>query len=339
MTINFQLTPCIIIDVLEGCDMKLDILKKIDQDLIAAKLKKNKIHFKDNETGKIYAIDCVKYIYDRNQYIEDYGLKNVTRFRNEVYLEKSLSEKRIQELDSFCTNRKFIIHKKLDSTILSHVKLMGEFLRNDEFAYLIPLIPFSDTEENRQKLVMGEKRYEKERIRSIYALLNEIVNDLVASDHYNFIPGTTEQGWSYYESKLFNIKKEINEKFLGEEDMILRFERIVDELEFFVKCYSTPGVVDRWAEINPTIMYFDAAYEIMSEERELYERIKNNPEGFSFRVYPTEKQLQKRQAYFEDIKRKNTYHNLQYSETQIFQNELVNTLKKVLEHDFPELKN
>lgn len=319
--------------------MKLDIfMKKVDQDLVAAKLKRNKIHFKDNETGKIYAMDCVKYIYDRNQYMEHHNLKNVTQFRTKVYLEKSLSEKRIQELDSFCTNRRFTMYNKLDSTILAHIKIIGEFLRDDKFAYLIPVIPFSDTEENRRKLVMGEKRYEKEKIRSIYALLNEIVTDVVASDHYNFIPGTTEQGWTYYESKLFNIKKVINEKFLGEESMIERFERIVDELEYFVKSFSTPGVVDRWAEINPKILYFDAVYELMAEERELYENIKNNSTESAFRLLPTEEQLLERQAYFEEINRKNTYHNLQYSETQVFQNELVNTLKKVLEHDFPELK-
>jgi 16S rRNA G527 N7-methylase RsmG len=52
------------------------------------------------------------------------------------------------------------------------------------------------------------------------------------------------------------------------------------------------------------------------------------------RLYPDEKLIKERKAYFEEINRKNEDYNLKYSENRLFQNEILNTLKIVFENDF-----
>lgn len=56
--------------------------------------------------------------------------------------------------------------------------------------------------------------------------------------------------------------------------------------------------------------------------------------AFHLRLYPDEKLIKQRNAYFAEIRKKNDENNLRYSEERIFQNEMICTLRAVFEHDF-----
>ena len=58
---------------------------------------------------------------------------------------------------------------------------------------------------------------------------------------------------------------------------------------------------------------------------------------FRFDFLPTERNFEERAEYFANIVQKVDDGNLQYSYEKVFRNELLVTLEKVFEHDFPDL--
>ena len=85
-------------------------------------------------------------------------------------------------------------------------------------------------------------------------------------------------------------------------------------------------------------------YDICAENYKLYEAVCNREIGieneilFLFDFLPTEKDFEERTECFSQITKKVDDGNLQYSYEKIFRNELLQTLEKVFEHDFPEIK-
>lgn len=135
----------------------------------------------------------------------------------------------------------------------------------------------------------------------------------------------------------------MNTKFLDKREVRQKLIQIVNETEQFIKSYSIPGVVKRWKNINKRITYFDAVYDICAENYKLYRAVCNrevtvdNLILFRFDFLPTERDFEERAEYFANIVRKVDDGNLQYSYEKVFRNELLATLEKVFEHDFPDL--
>lgn len=130
---------------------------------------------------------------------------------------------------------------------------------------------------------------------------------------------------------------------MGDADTLGKLERIIGEVRWFVKNFETPGVAERWLEINPKLNYFDPVYDVIEEDSDLYLEIENGQwkmweTTIHFGCHPTVKDLLERKAYFDAIKKENEEQNNQFSEERIFQNEVVRTLGMVMAHDFPELR-
>lgn len=185
---------------------------------------------------------------------------------------------------------------------------------------------------------------QRERVRAIYGMLNDILWQLESSDHYNYIPGTKENGWDHFEGELSRVEAAIQRDFLGEADVQRRLDRIVKEMRRFVKRFEVPGVSDRWLEIDPALKYFDGVFEVMENEPELYLRIERRADEATpgkivprFAFQPTVREVLERRAYFEAVRAENKALNNQFSEDRIFQNEVVRALGLVMIHDFPEL--
>lgn len=186
----------------------------------------------------------------------------------------------------------------------------------------------------------------KEKLRKIYGLLNRIVWQLEESEHYNYIPGTKEDGWDFFEMELSAVERAAQREFLGEPSILKRLEQIIQEVRLFVKSYSVPGVAERWRGINPKLNYFDAVYDFIKEDPELYLSIERGEVRareelggmlIHFSCCPTAKDLLEQKKYFETIEKENQEQNNRFSESRVFQNEVARTLEMVMQHDFPEL--
>lgn len=112
--------------------------------------------------------------------------------------------------------------------------------------------------------------------------------------------------------------------------------RITDETEEFVRAYEKPGVVTRWKRINPRILFFECAFDLMETCPDMYRQISWGLTDLKLACYPDESLIKARKRYFEDEKKKIEDRNLRYSEDRIFQNELLRTLKRVFEFDFKD---
>ncbi len=97
-----------------------------------------------------------------------------------------------------------------------------------------------------------------------------------------------------------------------------------------------PGVVTRWKQINPQLIYFDCAFEIMEECPETYADVRKGLTDSHLSCYPDSELIAQRNMYFAKIKERYKHKNIEYSEDKIFQDELLNTLTLLFEDAFKE---
>lgn len=173
-------------------------------------------------------------------------------------------------------------------------------------------------------------------IKTIYGMLWDVLVLYEKTDCYNKIPESEKEVdiWDYMGDKLLEVRKTINMIFLGEEEIKSKLDQIVDETERFVRSGERPGVVRRWRKINPRILFFDCAFDIMETCPGTYKEISWGLTDLKLNCYPDETLIEARKRYFADAKKKIEEGNLQYTEDRVFQNELLRTLTLVFENDF-----
>lgn len=178
-------------------------------------------------------------------------------------------------------------------------------------------------------------------IKRIYERLWELLSLYEETECFNRVPKGAEEDdiWDYMGNRLLEIRREVNQSFLGEKLLRERLLRIVDETEFFVRSYERPGVVERWKKINPRIIFFDCAFDIREQCPDEYLKAMAGISGYELALYPYEALAEKRKKYFAELEEKIKKGNLRYSEDRIFMDELLRTLTMVFEEDFKEYWN
>lgn len=176
-------------------------------------------------------------------------------------------------------------------------------------------------------------------IKTVYGMFWDVLALYEKTECFNKMPEGEKQQvdiWDYLTDKLLEIRKTIDMLFLGDKDMQAKLIRITDETEEFVRVYEKPGVVTRWKRINPRILFFECAFDLMETCPDMYRQISWGLTDLKLACYPDESLIKARKRYFEDEKKKIEDRNLRYSEDRIFQNELLRTLKRVFEFDFKD---
>lgn len=175
-------------------------------------------------------------------------------------------------------------------------------------------------------------------IKRTYERLREVLALYQKTDCYNKIPsGETYKGdiWDYIGEKMEEIKHEVAVLFI-DDDIKLRLINLVLETEVFVRSYEQPGVVRRWRVINPNIMFFSAAFELLDSCPSEFKKMQRGISNLHLDSYPDEDWVKERNEYF-NVKRENfSKNNLQYDHDKIFEEELLNTLELVFKHDFED---
>lgn len=175
-------------------------------------------------------------------------------------------------------------------------------------------------------------------IKTVYGMLWDVLGLYEKTECYNKVPENEKEVdiWDYIGDKLAKVRKAVNTMFLGNMELRAKLNQVVDETEQFVRSYEIPGVVKRWKKINPQILFFDCAFDLMEECPERYKEISMGLSDLKLSCYPDETLVEARNRYFAKLKQKIEEGNLRYSEERVFQNELLRTLTMVFEHDFKE---
>ena len=211
---------------------------------------------------------------------------------------------------------------------IADVKNYGLVLDGDAYAFLAPL------EGDLPPEPAGE-----EPVQVIFGMLYDLLSLYASSGGFNRIPGTENRNgaWNHFEERIDRIRKQLVPLFWGrrESETFQKLEQIVKETEILLKSFSIPGVVPRWRAINPAINYYDCVYDLIDElGREAAQQFHRSG-NISFAFFPDETEVDERNRYFRKKQRENAEGNLQYTKERIFQMELLETLTKVFEHDFP----
>lgn len=176
-------------------------------------------------------------------------------------------------------------------------------------------------------------------IKAVSTELSKMISLYEETECYNVVP---EKGFSdigeFVEKKFARMRELVSPLSPDHEEetkVAEKLHNLIDETEYFVNSYERPGTVDRWIEINPRLLFFDAVFDLMEElDEETYLKMQQGLTGGGCRFYPDEKLIEARKEYFEKIDQRNAEQHLNVSEERIFQDEMLNTLKYVLLNDF-----
>lgn len=208
--------------------------------------------------------------------------------------EKIPSKKTIGRVMDYC--RGLVRNNYKDPSItISTIKLLGEALCGDAYAFLIKI-------ERENILKVGaevQEIYGEGNLNHVYAMMNELIYWIAESQYYNYKPGTEENGEAFFEKKIWAIRKEIDNRFWNNREYCEKLHRLADDVEHLVCVCEIPGVAERWYKVNPKLRYFDCVFQFIEEKPDLYQQIKegkfNDEEGFQigFRFDPDEAEIER----------------------------------------------
>lgn len=189
-----------------------------------------------------------------------------------------------------------------------------------------------------------KKKEIKNAVKTVYQELWDLLSLDVETEHFFKLPKGAEsvenseedEGWNFAYGKIKEIRDQVIALFPDEWEIIRKLLLIVEETKCFIRNCEVPGVVTRWKQINPRLVYFDCAFEVMETCPEAYLEMRRGLTDVRLSCYPDEELVEKRNAYFADAKAKSERNGKEYLEERVFQEEILHTLTLLFEKDFQE---
>lgn len=189
-----------------------------------------------------------------------------------------------------------------------------------------------------------KKKEMKNAVKTVYQELWDLLSLDVETEHFFKLPKGAEsvenseedEGWNFAYGKIKEIRDQVIALFPDEWEIIRKLLLIVEETKCFIRNCEVPGVVTRWKQINPRLVYFDCAFEVMETCPEAYLEMRRGLTDVRLSCYPDEELVEKRNAYFADAKAKSERNGKEYLEERVFQEEILHTLTLLFEKDFQE---
>lgn len=187
-------------------------------------------------------------------------------------------------------------------------------------------------EKIRERIARRKTRRHYQCIQKVYEKMRELLALCEETDRYYTLPeGSKEQDISeYLENRLKDIRQEINAS-LSDPQICEQLTQIADETESFVMGCEIPGVVERWRRINPDILFFDCAFDLVEKCPDDYRQFCS---GNVSAYYPDERAVAERKKYFQAAMEKYGGKDISDVEDKAFQDELLRTLELVFRNDF-----
>lgn len=183
-----------------------------------------------------------------------------------------------------------------------------------------------------------KKKEIRSTVKTVYRELWDLLSLYEVTERCNETPGQEMDGDipDYVERQIADIRKTVNVLLLGEKKAAKALMQIIDETAYFVRQCEVPGVVTRWKQVNPRLIYFDCAFDLMEKCPQEYDAMRRGLTEVRLSCYPDAHLLAERNAYFEQSQKRYKHENREYSENGLFQEELQHTLTLLFEQTFEE---
>lgn len=185
-----------------------------------------------------------------------------------------------------------------------------------------------------------KKRTNQLAIRLVHEQLRQFLSEYEETERFNQVPAGAPETWpvSYTSRRLLEIWRTACTLLQGEQDLLEKMERILAETVYFTREYEQPGVVRRWKQLNPNLLFFEAAFDFMEESPELYEQMRMGLLPFRPACLPDQSWCRRRDAYFAAARERLSREGRGWSRDLLFQEELCRTLDLVFRKDFGDLE-
>ncbi len=177
-------------------------------------------------------------------------------------------------------------------------------------------------------------------IRLVYEQLRQFLSEYEETERFNQVPPDAPEAWpvSYTSRRLLEIWRTACALLQGEQELLEKMERILAETVYFTREYEQPGVVRRWKQLNPNLLFFEAAFDFMEESPELYEQMRMGLLLVRPDCLPDKSWCRRRDAYFAAARERLSQEERKWSRDLVFQEELCRTLELVFRQDFGDLE-
>lgn len=177
----------------------------------------------------------------------------------------------------------------------------------------------------------------KKGIKKVYRKLQNLLSIYAETECYKKLPNgeqSNEDIVDFINRKIKEIRRQMNILFLENIEIRKKLERVISETVYFINQYERPGVVVRWKQMNPKLLYFECAFDLMETCPKQYQEMRRGLANVHLACYPDKELITERNAYFCQIKKEYKMSGTEYSEDEVFQSELLHTLALVFAEDF-----
>ena len=174
-------------------------------------------------------------------------------------------------------------------------------------------------------------------IKKVYRKLRNLLSLYVETECYNKLPDgeqSEEDIMDFLGGKIKEIRRQMNILFSENLEIREKLEQVISETEYFIRQCERPGVVVRWKQMNPKLLYFECAFDLMEACPKQYLQMRRGLTGVRLACYPDDELLGERNDYFNRIKEECKQSGTEYSEDEVFQAELLHTMVLVFAEDF-----
>lgn len=305
--------------------------------------------------GQHYQVnhDKPKQAYD--QYQQNNANKKITQaiytdkivqhaIKKNIYLSKRTLERVLSFIKkgNFSKEYNYTYQEKMkkpvsDELVINCMRAISSFHNEGEQNhYLIPVIIRPNLEyEFADEVLLKD---------NILDILIDILSLVDETYYYNFLPNSVSTDidpWVYWDNCFDNLRKKVWVQYSPASDEALIYIHLIEEVQCFVRSYSPqlPKQLERWIEAYPKIQYYNAAYDLMSENMNLYNDIRlGKYPSISLSIYPTIEEFEKRNQYLSDLKLEYSAINAQYTDLKIFSIELIKAFSAIAHQDLKNLK-
>lgn len=182
--------------------------------------------------------------------------------------------------------------------------------------------------------IVGFDHSKKNNIIAGYII--EFINLLTDSELYtvNLANATTDET-GFYADRIKEINRIIDELYLTDKEMNDKWKKVFKPISDMVNMADYFGIYDPiWIKANEAITYFDPAFDIFEKDRILFYKIKSGKLWVRFHINPDEDMLKRRNDYMKKIQEEDNRVNAHRSENMLFEEEVRNAFKNILENEF-----